>query len=156
MSILKHTQEIILRDLVAMKEEISLTESDLLWKKEPGILNSVGTLCYHICGNLRHFIGATLGHDGYIRNRDAEFECHNFTHEQLIHEIEQTIIALEHAFSKIEENDLEKEMPDTPPHHRGKSIGFFLIQLCCHFSRHRGQLDYLRRISSERKKSTII
>ena len=52
--------------------------------------------------------------------------------------------------------DLEMEMPDPPPHHVGKSVGFFLIQLTCHLSRHRGQLDYLRRISKERKNTSSL
>ncbi len=37
-------------------------------------------------------------------------------------------------------------MPDPPEQHKGRTIAFFLVQLCCHLSRHRGQLNYIRRI----------
>jgi hypothetical protein len=43
-----------------------------------GISNSAGNLCLHLIGNLNHFIGATLGNTGYVRNREQEFsskEC---------------------------------------------------------------------------------
>jgi uncharacterized damage-inducible protein DinB len=148
MSLLKDTEEIIVRDLGAMKEELKLTSPELLWKAEPGITNSVGTLSYHICGNLRHFIGAVLGEDGYIRNREAEFNTHDLSLDDLLASVDQTIDAVKNAFIKLSEKDLEREMPDTPPQHKGRTTGFFLIQLCCHLSRHRGQLDYLRRISA--------
>jgi hypothetical protein len=39
-------------------------------------------------------------------------------------------------------------MPVTPPQHKGRTIGYFLIQLVAHFQRHRGQLNYLRRMLS--------
>jgi hypothetical protein len=154
MSILSYTKEIIIRDLNALKEEIKITDEDLLWHAEPGIINSVGTLCYHICGNLNHFIGNKIGHNEYIRDREAEFNKHDLSKNELVFVIDQTINCIEKVLST--EIDLEMVMPDPPPHHVGKSIGFFLIQLTCHLSRHRGQLDYLRRISKERKNSSAL
>lgn len=148
MSFLKDTEEIIVRDLGVMKDEIRSTSPDLLWHSETGIINSVGTLSYHICGNLRHFIGAVLGKDGYQRNREDEFSNHSLSQEELVTVIDQTIESVKAAFTQLTEQDLEREMPDTPPQHKGRTIGFFLIQLCCHLSRHRGQLDYLRRIAA--------
>lgn len=148
MSFLKDTEEIIVRDLRAMKQELELTNPDLLWKAEPGVINSVGTLCYHICGNLRHFIGATLGNDGYLRDREAEFNKQDLSLAELLTTIDETIVAVQNAFPLLIEADLEREMPDTPPQHKGRTIGFFLIQLCCHLSRHHGQLNYLKRISA--------
>mgnify|MGYP002634543822 FL=1 len=64
--------------------------------------------------------------------------------------IDDTISALKSAFEQLTDGELEREMPDTPPQHKGRTVGFFLIQLCCHLSRHRGQLDYLRRIISSK------
>jgi len=148
MSILIYTKDIIVRDLNVLKTEIEDTTAELLWVVEPGIINSVGTLCYHICGNLNHFIGNKLGHNGYVRDIQAEFTRKDLSKDQLVKVIEETIKVVEEVLSKIPENELDREMPNPPPHHQGKSIGFFLIQLCCHLSRHRGQLDYLRRISS--------
>lgn len=143
---LKDAEEIILRDLDDLILEIDATEEKDLWKNMPGVTNSAGTLAFHLCGNLRHFIGAVLGNDGYIRKREEEFSRKDLSKEQLILKIRETKIAIQMAFSSITEVHLSEEMPDTPPQHKGRTIGFFLMQLICHLSRHRGQLNYLRRI----------
>ena len=41
---------------------------------------------------------------------------------------------------------LDVPMPSPPPHHAGRTVRFFLIQLNTHLSRHTGQANYLRRI----------
>lgn len=148
MNTIPYIREILIRDLNALKSEIDQTKDELLWTGMPGIINPVGSLAYHICGNLRHFIGCVLGGDEYKRDRDSEFNRQDLTKQELMWSIDETIFSIQQALDTISEEDLEKEMPDTPPQHKGKSIGFFLIQLCCHLSRHRGQLDYLRRITA--------
>ena len=140
--------QILTRDLGTLAEEVRATPDDLLWQSAPGVINSVGTLSYHLCGNLRHFIGSILGHSGYERNRDAEFAHQPLSKDALIAEIELTITDVNNALSKLTAEDLTREMPDTPPHHKGRSVGYFLVQLCCHFARHSGQLNYLRRMLS--------
>lgn len=140
-------REIILRDLNVMIDEVKTTPEHLIWTSFPGITNSVGTLAYHLCGNLQHFIGAVLGNDGYLRQREQEFIPEQVSKIELLIEIERTIVSVDKALSSLNASKLDQPMPDTPPQHKGKTIGFFLIQLTCHLSRHRGQLDYLRRIS---------
>jgi hypothetical protein len=49
--------DIFTRDLAALAEEVRSTPDELLWTAMPGIINPVGTLAYHLCGNLQHFIG---------------------------------------------------------------------------------------------------
>ena len=142
----KDISEILVRDLHVMAEEVRKTPEDRLWVAHEGVTNSVGTLAWHLCGNLRHFIGAVLGEDGYVRQREAEFTDRGLSHDALVAEIEATAAAVEKALSSLDSARLSEEMPVTPPQHAGRTIGFFLIQLVCHFQRHRGQLDYLRRI----------
>lgn len=141
-------EEILVRDLLAMKEEVLKTPQENLWQSEDGVINSVGTLAYHLCGNLRHFIGAVLGKDGYIRDRESEFSHRGFPREELVKHIEETVSAVRKGLSVLTLSELDRPMPDTPPQHTGRTVGFFLIQLICHLSRHRGQLDYLRRIKA--------
>lgn len=138
--------DIFTRDLAAMAEEIRMTPEEQLWKPMPGITNSVGTLAYHLCGNLQHFIGHVLGNTAYVRNREAEFIRMDLSKEELIAEIQKTSQAIQQTLQTLTQEDLTLEMRDTPPHHKGRSVGYFLVQLVSHFARHRGQLDYLRRI----------
>ena len=138
--------EIFQRDLEAVINEVNQISEENLWKSHPGIINSVGTISYHLCGNLSYFIGKVLGNDGYIRDKNKEFEPQYFSKEILIQEIRYTQISVKNALNKLTSEQLLDPMPDTPPQHKGRSIQFFLIQLSCHLSRHTGQLNYLRRI----------
>ena len=145
-NLLTDVREILMRDLAELEREVSETAEAQLWTALPGIINPVGTLCHHLCGNLRHFVGAVLGGDGYVRDRDDEFAARGLSRDALLLEIRQTREAVGDALARLDASRLAEPMPDTPPQHRGRSIGFFLVQLCCHLSRHRGQLNYLRRI----------
>jgi uncharacterized damage-inducible protein DinB len=138
--------EIVVRDLGALAQEIKDTPLEHLWEVREGVSNSVGTLALHLCGNLRHFIGHGLGQDDYERDPQAEFGRRDASKEEILQEIERTQAATLAALTGLSEKDVESAMPITPPRHEGRSIGFFLVQLCCHLSWHRGQLNYLRRI----------
>jgi len=147
-NLIQDVKEILVRDLGILAVRVENTPESQLWEALPGVINPVGTLALHLCGNLRHFIGQVLGHDGYIRNRDAEFAQHYIPKQQLLAEIQETRESVLNSLNTLHALDLSAEMPDTPPQHQGRSIGFFLIQLCCHLSWHRGQADYLARILS--------
>jgi uncharacterized damage-inducible protein DinB len=138
--------EILQRDIEALIQELHAVTEENLWRSHPGIINSAGTIAFHLCGNLRYFIGAVLGNDGYVRDKKKEFEPQFFSKEKLIQEIRETQLAVRDALNKLTPDQLLHPMPDTPPQHRGRSIQFFLIQLSCHLSRHTGQLNYLVRI----------
>lgn len=138
--------EILQRDLRELATEVALTPDDHLWKTLPGVINPVGTIALHLCGNLRHFIGAILNSDGYVRDIDQEFGVRDLDKTAVLQEIELTIAAVAAALEHLPSSRLSEVMAQTPPHHTGRSVGFFLIQLCVHFSRHRGQLNYLRRM----------
>jgi hypothetical protein len=145
-ALLHDAREILMRDLADMEREVSGIPEEHLWKPLPGIINPVGTLSHHLCGNLRHFVGAVLGGDGYQRHREDEFAARGMGRDELLEEIRVTREAVDAALAAFDPVRLGEPMPDTPPQHKGRSIGFFLVQLCCHLSRHRGQLNYLRRI----------
>ncbi|HEY5407636.1 MAG TPA: hypothetical protein VIJ92_11120 [Ginsengibacter sp.] len=66
------------RDINKLIEEINLYKNEEdIWKIKEGISNSSGNLTLHLLGNLNHFIGATLGNTGYVRERDKEFSLKN-------------------------------------------------------------------------------
>jgi len=139
---------IILRDIRVVREELNATPEANLWKVMPGITNSVGTIALHLSGNLRHFIGANLAHDGYLRDRDGEFNRKDLTKSELLQLMDDSISAIEKAFDQLNPAVLDHPMPDPPPQHSGRTIRFFLMQLSCHLSRHTGQMNYLRRMLS--------
>lgn len=147
-TLIQDVRHMLDRDLAAMAEELAAIPDDHLWRPLPGIINPVGTLALHICGNLRHFIGALLGGDGYVRDREEEFLARDLPKAELLRRIEATRSAVSAALDRLPPERLPEPMPAPPPQHQGRTVAFFLVQLCCHTSRHQGQLNYLRRILS--------
>lgn len=137
--------QILDRDLGKLAEEVEGIPDDQLWQAMPGVINSAGAIAYHLCGNLRHFVGGLLGDDGYVRQLDREFTT-QVPKAELLAEINLTRAAVAAALAALPASRLAEPMPGTPPHHAGRSVGYFLVQLCCHFERHWGQLNYSRRI----------
>ena len=140
----------ISRDLRALATEIAAYPDDeSIWLIPPGISNSAGTLVLHLAGNLRHFIGATLGDSGYVRNRDAEFSTRGLSREQLQSEIRATAADLEAAFDKIDDSRLAEVFPISiaqPP--KRVRTSDWLVHLAVHLTYHLGQIDYHRRLTT--------
>ena len=134
------------RDLKKLTEEISLYKNETdLWKIKDGISNSGGNLTLHLVGNLNHFIGATLGSTGYIRERDKEFSLKDIPRKQLIDKINATSAIVTNILSSLSKDDLEKDFP-IPIDNKISSTGFILIFLLAHLGYHLGQINYHRRL----------
>ena len=138
--------EIFERDLGKLKEEISLyTNENNLWKTEKQISNSGGNLALHLIGNLNHFIGATLGNTGYVRERDKEFSDKNIPVQKILNNIDATIIVVKNTLSNLTAEDFEKVFP-LEKHGQIVKTDFMLLHLLAHLEYHLGQINYHRRL----------
>ena len=105
---------LFIRDLNRLKKEILAYEDEAkLWVVEKEVNNSAGNLCLHLCGNLQHFIGATLGNTGYKRDRPGEFANKNVPVAEMETDIDNTISALQQTvnsqlFAASIKQDLEE------------------------------------------------
>jgi len=134
------------RDLDKLKDEISLYESEeKLWVVKEGINNSGGNLCLHLCGNLQHFLGATLGETGYIRNREAEFKLKNVPRAKLLEEIAATRTVFTDTLEQVSKNELANDYP-IQVFGEAMTTEWFLIFLLGHLNYHIGQINYHRRL----------
>ncbi|WP_033962098.1 DinB family protein [Psychroserpens jangbogonensis] len=134
------------RDLNALKKEIEIyKEEKTLWIVPEDISNSAGNLCLHLVGNLNHFIGATMGDSGYVRQRELEFSLKDVPRAELIQQVEDTIDVVSSVLEKISEDDLQKEYT-----HRvfkePMTTEYFLVHLTMHLAYHLGQINYHRRL----------
>ena len=137
---------LIERDLNKLEEEINLYPTEeSIWLLAGEIKNSGGNLCLHLNGNLQHFIGATLGESGYIRNRDAEFKLKNIPRQKLLEEIENTKKIVVDTLEQVSKKELEKEYP-IQIGGETMTTEYLLVYLLKHFSYHLGQINYHRRI----------
>ncbi len=134
------------RELLVLEQELSKYEAESkLWQIAPGISNSAGHLCYHICGNLQHFIGAHLGNSAYVRNRDAEFTNPSVSRKELLALITQTQKDLTAGFAVLNDTRLNETYP-LPFLGEQRTIGFMLMHLFGHLQYHIGQINYHRRL----------
>lgn len=143
----KHFLEIIDRDVLKLKEELSLykNESDL-WLLRGDVKNSAGTLALHITGNLKHYIGAVLGKTSYVRQRDKEFSDRNVPREQLLVGLEEARQIVNQVLQGLSDEQLGKEYPIEFMGRR--STHSVLIVLVSHLGYHLGQVNYHRRTTT--------
>jgi uncharacterized damage-inducible protein DinB len=144
--ILENLIEIYERDLDRLITELKLyRDEDNLWVIKEGISNSAGNLTLHLLGNLNHFIGATLGHSGYVRYRDDEFTLKNIPREDMILNIENCKLMIKATLHKLTPDDLEKNFP-IEVFGKPLTTGFLLLHLTTHLTYHLGQINYHRRL----------
>ncbi len=98
--------------LLQLKYEISsYTHKENMWAIDNDIKNSAGTLALHLLGNLNHFIGATLGNTGYVRNREAEFSELNVPSSKLMKEIDEITYRIKIIIGNLTDSDLSNNYP---------------------------------------------
>lgn len=137
---------LIVRELDGCVREVqSFADDRQLWATLPGVTNSAGNLALHLCGNLRHFVGAGLCGTGYVRNREAEFAARQGTRAEIVAELTSTIATMHATLGTLDDDVLDRPMPGAP---RGlvTSTRLFLLHLVAHTAFHLGQMGYLRRV----------
>jgi len=140
--------ELFIRDLTKLKDEINAyADESKLWITAKEINNSAGTLCLHLVGNLKHFLGATLGNTGFVRDRDAEFTQKDVPRAELVKGIDEAIAAVKTTLDLLDEQNLAKPYPIDFYKKQG-STAFYLLHFSSHLNYHLGQINYHRRLLS--------
>ena len=132
--------------LSKLEVEISLYKNEAdLWKLTGDLKNTPGNLALYLCGNLKHNIGAVMGSNGYVRNRDLEFSQTGISKADIISEIRSTA---EMIIPILETQDADSLNRDFPEKSHGEDQTYYdaLIRLALHFGYHVGQINYHRRI----------
>jgi uncharacterized damage-inducible protein DinB len=138
------------RELDRLKHELEAYRDERnIWRIDQGIANSAGNLCLHLVGNLNTFIGADLGHTGYVRQRELEFSTKDVPRSELIAMLEATQTMLDQVFDTLTPADLEREFPKLILD-KNRPAGFTLMHLLAHLNYHLGQVNYHRRLLDAR------
>jgi len=139
---------LLLRELATLAREVDLYPDDAsLWQPVPGLANAGGNLALHLCGNLRHFIGATYGGTGYVRDRETEFAARDLPKATVLGEIQATHRDLEAGLARLAQPRPPGPSP-IPLHARDPGTQVLLLHLLSHLAFHLGQLDYHRRAAT--------
>ena len=134
------------RGLTMLKTELLAYEDEgKLWALAPGISNCAGNLALHLVGNLNHFIGAVLGHTGYVRNRDAEFTLKDIPRSTIVADIDKTIDVVKATLAGLTPAQLDAIYPEDKWKDR-VTVHHLLLHLLTHLNYHLGQVNYHRRL----------
>ncbi|MDZ4864725.1 MAG: DUF1572 family protein [Gemmatimonadota bacterium] len=145
-SFLTSVTALLIRDLQALRRSIEAYPDDALpWRQPTGLPNSAGTLALHVAGNLRHFVGATLGGTGYVRDRDHEFAARNLSRADLAAGLAAAEADVRRTLGRLTTTDLQRAFPIPLAGHRYQTDDL-LLHLVTHLSYHLGQVDYHRRV----------
>jgi hypothetical protein len=138
--------ELYERDLGKLRSEIEAYSKEAdIWKTGGDITNPAGNLCLHLSGNLRHFFGALLAGDGYVRDRDAEFASKNVSRDELLTGIDAALLSVRMTLEKLSDEDFAATYP-IEVFGGPITTGFFLTHLATHLNWHLGQVNYHRRL----------
>ena len=123
-------------------EELS---EEQVWLPGPDQSNPIGTLAHHLSGNLRHFFGAGLSKDGYVRDRLAEFSDRQLSSKELSENLKEALRVAKEALKTMGTPQVET------PHESvdGRefySLAHMLLQMTAHFAYHAGQVNYATRM----------
>ncbi len=135
--------------LIAEIEEYK--DENTLWQTAGNISNSAGNLVLHLIGNLNHFIGATLGHTSYNRERENEFSLKNISRTKLVVTLKETEDVVKNTLSNLSQEALDKDFP-VEIGGKTSTTQYILLHLLAHFSYHLGQINYHRRLLDKKPK----
>jgi uncharacterized damage-inducible protein DinB len=134
------------REIARLIKEIDLYKEEAsLWLVDGEVNNSAGTLALHLAGNLKSYIGASLGNTGYVRKREAEFSERNIPKAKLIENLKEASLIVEKTVGNLSAATLAAPFPNCPLG-EGTSVQEFLLHLFWHLSYHQGQVSYHRRL----------
>ena len=135
-----------LRD--AIRDMAAPLGEQAFWRKplEPG--NSVGHLVLHLTGNLHHFVGAQLGHTGYVRQREREFtEANPPSKADALAGLDDAVALFRRVVGGLDNDALLRPHPEA----RFGSVVKALVHLTSHFALHRGQISYISRLAAKKE-----
>lgn len=145
-NILESLSELFKRDLDRLLTEVkAYKKEENLWLLDGEIANTAGNLALHLCGNLRHFIGAILGGSSYIRQRDDEFNLKDVKRSELVSQIKETKKSVAETLAELSESKLDEIYP-VNVFGKDMTTAHFLIHLESHLNYHLGQINYHRRL----------
>ena len=121
---------------------------DEIWAPGPGGANAIGTLAHHLAGNLRHYLGAGVSGDGYVRDRPAEFADRDIPKDRLIANLNAAVAVAQKALDTVDEARLTAPHT-TPCGQDSPTLADHIAGIATHIAYHAGQADYaVRRKSS--------
>ncbi|MCB0457318.1 MAG: DinB family protein [Flavobacteriaceae bacterium] len=121
------------------KSLVEITEEEL-WLKPNGVLNSIGNLMLHLCGNMTQYVVSSLGNIPDLRNRGEEFSLDGgFSKEVLEQQLKTTVNRVKETILRASDAELLRERNVQGFSLSGIGIVLHVVE---HYSYHTGQIAF--------------
>jgi uncharacterized damage-inducible protein DinB len=127
---------------------LDLLDESQIWLKPNSVMNSMGNLVLHLCGNITQYIMSTLAGGNDNRNRDAEFATIGGKNKAELKAMFHNVIV--EALNCIENcTDADLLIPKKVQVYELSGIGI-MIHVTEHLSYHTGQASSLTKLLLEK------
>jgi len=122
-------------------------DSDQIWNRESDAQNSIGNLVLHLCGNVRQWIGWSIGGQPDIREREREFaRSSKIGTPELLAQLTGTV----NDARSILEHFPPERLTERVPTQDGERFALEVIyQVVGHFQQHAGQIIFATKLYKE-------
>ncbi|HEV1284375.1 MAG TPA: DUF1572 family protein [Bryobacteraceae bacterium] len=119
-------------------------DSEQIWNRGGDTQNSIGNLVLHLCGNVRQWIGWSIGGQSDIRVRDREFQTSSrLDKPDLLARLNATVGDAISILEKLPPERLEERVPTQD----GERFALEVIyQVVGHFQQHTGQIIFATKL----------
>jgi uncharacterized damage-inducible protein DinB len=120
---------------------LSKLTPDQIWNRAHPSQNSAGNLVLHLSGNVRQWIGSTVGGQPDIRNRDQEFSADQTP--ELLSTLKTTV---SRAIEILENLSPDRLIDRVSTQDGERSILEVIYQVVGHFQQHTGQIIFATKL----------
>jgi hypothetical protein len=130
-----------LKQMTALVEaSFQKLDADQIWNRGGDTQNSIGNLVMHLSGNVRQWIGWSVGGLPDIRRRDEEFAAGTaIAPAELLSNLMNTV---EEALAILENLPVDRLTERVPTQNGERTVLEVIYQVVGHFQQHTGQIIF--------------
>ena len=118
-------------------------DDEQIWRRAGDPQNAIGNLVLHLCGNVRQWIGWSIGGLPDIRLRDAEFSTDNLPRAELAAKLKTTMREAVDILEKFPEERLGEIVRTQDGERSALEV---IYQVVGHFQQHTGQIIFATKL----------
>lgn len=123
-------------------------DSDRIWYRPGDTQNSIGNLVLHLCGNVRQWIGWSIGGQPDIRERDLEFAV--FSRIETTELLAKLTATVRDALSILETLPPNRLTERVKTQDGERFVLEVIYQVVGHFQQHTGQIIFATKLLTEK------
>jgi hypothetical protein len=122
-------------------------DPDQVWNRAHPAQNSIGNLVLHLSGNVRQWIGSSIGGQPDIRQRDREFSDSRIAPSELLQTLHMTV---SEALTILKDFPPDRLTEIVSTQDGDRSVLEVIYQVVGHFQQHAGQIIFeTKRLTGE-------